>query len=326
MRTQKFTLSPPTLEELAEPLSAALRANYEHAAVSVIPCPDLRNPPLCLATEGICGDEKISDIGGQPNLFPRPQLTSRYSLPEIAQAMELHHHSGGLIGAGAGPFHIVGQNCELSPNLSWTAGLDSIDNRTHFAHIDRATGAVGVDKSPSLDCALMANLYGSRGEPGPVLKITARKRKQHGQERSFTECIRKGLRVAYGDSRTVSLGGVFVIRSGSARYHVMPDFPAEEQLPFKDFEHHNDWLTYHDFAAPMVCYSVLHSADPGRKLGLRLEHTHGYCPLGRQAGGHYHYEVEGDGEEIEYEGYFNVAKTIYRVDRPAVTLDRDLHD
>lgn len=170
----------------------------------------------------------------------------------------------------------------------------------------------------------MANLYGSRGEPGPVLKITARKR--IGPEKSFTECIRRALHALYGDSRTISLGGAFLVKSGTARYHIMPDFPGPSELPFKDSKQLNDWLTYHDFEGPIVCLSVLHSADPDKKMGLRMEHTHGYSPLGQDFGGHYHYDLEESNQEIEYEGYFNTAKMIYRIDRPTVTLERDLHD
>ncbi|KAF4994466.1 hypothetical protein FDECE_13115 [Fusarium decemcellulare] len=324
MQTQKFPLSPPSLDELAEKLQAPLAANYEHSTVSVVLCPDLRESPFHLATEGLSGDEKVADVGGQPNLFPRPRLDAIWSMTDIAKTMEMNPEKGGLIGAGAGPFHVVGQNCELAPNLGWQGGR--VDNRTRHAQIDRDSGTVSIQKSSSLDCALMINLYGSTGNPGPVIKITGRKRK--GPEKSFTECIRKGLYNAYGDSQTISLGGVFVIKSGRTHYHIMPDFPSKGR-PFKDPQQLNSWLTYHDFdglADPIVCFSVLHSADPGKAMGLRMEHTHGYSASGGNAGGHYHYDLDDTNEEIEYEAYFNSAKAIYRLDKPAVTLERDLHD
>lgn len=321
MDIQSVALSPPSLNELVETLKSPLAANYESAAVSVVDCPDLRQAPFHLATEGISGDEKVADIGGQPNLFPQPQLDRKWSMADIARGIDMSPAKGGFLGAGAGPFHIVGQNCELSPNLGWHGGFDSIANQSRYAEIDRNSGAARMNKSPSLDCALMMNLYGSSGEPGQVIKVTARGRK--GTEKSFTECIRKAIAAAYGE-RIVSLGGVFVIKSGRARYHIMPDFPVDKDLPFKDFDALNNWLTYHDFDGPITCLSVMHSADPGKMLGLRMEHTHAYSPVGKDAGGHYHYDLEGD--TVEYEGYFNTAKMLYRVDKPAVTLDRDLHD
>lgn len=62
--------------------------------------------------------------------------------------------------------------------------------------------------------------------------------------------------------------------------------------------------------APLVCLSVFHSFDPG--LSLRMEHTH--CFSKHSQGGHYHDDVTPD--VVEYEAYFNVAKAIYRIDRP----------
>ncbi|ETS85430.1 hypothetical protein PFICI_03455 [Pestalotiopsis fici W106-1] len=314
MRVEKFPLSPPSLHDLAEQLGGPLRENYEDATVSVVDCPDLRQPPFHLCTEGLCGDEKISDVGGQPNLFPQPRLDSTWSMTDLARAMEMSAHSGGLIGAGAGPFHVVGQNCELAPNLSWKDKIENITNQSRLARIVPETNAVSLEKSPSPDCGLMVNLYGSLGQPGPILKITAKGRK--GSETSFTECIRQGLAAAFGVEETISLGGVFVVKSGKALYHIMPEFPSEEQLPFKDRQQVDDWLTYHDFDSPMVCLSVFHSADPNNAKALRIEHTHCFSADGTNAGGHYHHESTGAADAIEYEAYFNTAKMIYRIDRP----------
>ncbi|KAL2105566.1 hypothetical protein VUR80DRAFT_8160 [Thermomyces stellatus] len=153
----------------------------------------------------------------------------------------------------------------------------------------------------------MINLFGFSGDPGPVLKITAKTRV--GPETSFTECIRKGIAATYGDSRPISLGGAFLLKSGRARFHVMPDFAPEQDLPFKDRKSFDGWLAYQDFDAPMVCLCVLHSADPN-DLNLRLEHTHAFSPLGKNAGGHYHYDVAGSDGEVEHEAYFNTAKSV----------------
>ncbi|KAI1367178.1 hypothetical protein F5Y08DRAFT_81575 [Xylaria arbuscula] len=315
MDVQKYILSPPRLDEVAEKLRAPLASNYEVSTVSVVQCPDLREPPFQLATEGLSGDEKVADVGGQRNLFPRPRFNAKWSLAEIASAMEISAERGSLIGAGAGPFHVVGQNCELAPNLKWEGQFANMDNQTRLAKI--VDGKAIVEKSLSVDCALMVNLFGTLGEPGPVLKITARKR--INDIKSFTECIRSALAAAYGDSHIISLGGAFVVKSGKARYHIMPDFPREEDLPFEDRGQVDKWLTYHDFEEPIVCLSVLHSADPGGKLELRMEHTHAFSPVeGRNAGGHYHYDLEDSEEEVEYEGYFNTAKVLYRIEKPTI--------
>nr|OQO17115.1 hypothetical protein B0A51_16209 [Rachicladosporium sp. CCFEE 5018] len=309
--SSKHTLNPPPLEDIATKLQSALAKNYRDSSVVVERCPDLRHAPFHLATQGLSGNERVADVGGQANLFPKPHLECKYSLLDIAKAMEMDLEVGSLVGAGAGPSHIVGQNCELAPNLAWEGGFEKVENRTYVAKIAKDSGEAIVDKCSSTDCALMVNLFGSSGLPGPVLKITARGRQ--GSEGSFPECIRTALHAAYGNAQPVSLGGVFLVKSGKARYHIMPDFPS---APFENRDDVEEWLTFHNFNAPMVCLTVMHSADPG--LGLRMEHTHCFAPDGRDAGGHYHNDVESeDGEEIEYEAYFNTAKVIYRIDPPS---------
>ncbi|OAA60316.1 mgc81809 protein [Niveomyces insectorum RCEF 264] len=320
METARYELSPPSLEEVAKVLASALPRNYAESSVEVVDCPDLRKPPFYLATEGLGGRRTIADVGGQPNLFPRPRRDKNYSLIETAKLMKLDPDRGSLIGAGAAPNHVHGINSELAPNLSWQGGFDhNVNNLSRSVRIvpgDAAKGvadSVGSIFSGSTECSLMVNVYGSLGLPGPVIKVTARGRR--GTAGSISEFMRTALRDVYGADRQVSLGGVFVLKSGRANFHVMPDFPSGDQLPFKDRKAVDSWLTFHHFAAPIVCLSTFHSADL-HNLGLRMEHTHCFS-VDKPVGGHYHYDLVGEGEEeVEYEGYFNVADTLVRIDQP----------
>ena len=329
MPTDEFPLSPPSLEELADVIRPALESNFNESTVQVARCPDLRKAPFHLAAEGLSGRECIADIGGQPNLFPDPRLDVRWSMVSCARQMGMSQDKGMLLGAGAGPWFQLNTNSELAPNFSWEGTFDSVNNQTYYTKVDKETGGPICDKSPSTDCALMMNLYGSAGSSGSVLKITGRARK--GKEKSFTECIRHAITNKYGNDTPISIGGVFVIKAGKANFHVMPDFPkkaADAQYTFSNAKAVNDWLTYHHFDtsknSPIVCLTVFHSADPQQQMGLRMEHTHCFTNDGSNRGGHYHYDLEG--EDVEYEAYFNTAKAIYRIDRPKVTLERDLHD
>ncbi|KAJ5759091.1 hypothetical protein N7520_006247 [Penicillium odoratum] len=311
---------PPPLGELATIIQKTLEINFAHATARVVDCPDLRQPPFNLAAAGLSGNPCIADIGGQSNLFPSPNLDAKYSLLSLAKDMQMSPAGGFLIGAGAAPFQDLGHNAELAPNISWISEGDSPDfenpdslkvtNNTRVIEID-GEGFSSCQHAASTNCALMMNLYGSLGDPGEVLKITARGRKG---EQNFTNCIRLGLKAVYGDSNPISLGGVFLLKSGKAMFHVMPDFPKE--LPFRSREQlEKEWLTYHVFDAPVVCLTVMHSADP-ENSGLRMEHTHCFDAEGSRKGGHYHYDVPGD-EEVEYEAYFNPASTLYRIDQPS---------
>jgi hypothetical protein len=296
---QKLELNAPTLEELIEPLSAGLSSNFQDSSVEVVSCPDLREPPYNLAAPGLCGHPRIADIGGPPNLAPTPKLDRKYSFVDMVELMEMGH-TGAVIGASAGPFHELGVNSELMPN--WSYEEDAVTNRTHYAKIDDK-GACLCERLDSTDFGLMANLFGSDGRPGKVLKITAKIRTG---EDNFTATIQKALKAKF-DDRVVSMGGVFVIKKGKANLHVMPDF---SRTPLKSREEVEKWLRYFDMMAPLVCLSVFHSHDPG--LDLRMEHTH--CFSDHNEGGHYHDDITP--AEVEYEAYFNVADILYRIDRP----------
>lgn len=116
----------------------------------------------------------------------------------------------------------------------------------------------------------------------------------------------------YGD-RLISLGGVFVARSGKLEMHVMPDFPDK---PFESQDEVDQWLRFSDMDTPMVCSSVLHSGDD-KGLGLRKEHTHCFGADDSEEsrrGGHYHFDLDETMNTVEYEGWFNVAEILYKID------------
>jgi hypothetical protein len=300
---ERVSLNPPPLEELTGLVQEALDQNFQNVSVTVTQCPDLREDPFNLAGSGLCGDPRIADVGGQGNLAPVPQLDKIYSLMDVARAMELKDDQGFMLGAGAGPYRELGTNSELMPNISYKG--DNVTNLTHYAKV-QPNGQHICTKVDSEDCALMVNLFGSSGHSGPVLKILAANRTGG---LNFTNAIAEALKLKYG-SRTVSMGGVFVIKRGKANIHVMPDFSAE---PLKKREDVERWLKFYDMDSPLVCLTVFHSYDPG--LDLRMEHTHCFSHHGD--GGHYHFDTTP--EDVEYEAYLNVAEFLYRIDRPSTS-------
>jgi hypothetical protein len=109
MDIQKVSLSLPTLEELAAILREPLKDNYQDAQVSVLQCPDLRQAPFYyLTTEGLSSSKRYTDVSRQLNLFPHPQLDNKWSIIDLAKAIEIEAEKGGLLGASARPFYIVG--------------------------------------------------------------------------------------------------------------------------------------------------------------------------------------------------------------------------
>ena len=303
--SESYRLPSSRLKDVLPAIEKGLVGTFEEFTVDIVPCPDLRQAPFHLAGEGLCGNERIADIGGPPNLHPVPKFDRKYSLLELTRVMEMSKDRGFVLGAGAGPFHDIGNNSELMPNLSYK-GDDEVINLSYYAQVE-SDGSASCKQSPSNDCALMCNLFGSDGRPGDVLKITAKSRTG---KKDFVECIRNALKESFGE-RPVSLGGVFLTRKGKARLHVMPDF-SKEPL---DTAQMGNWLRFFEMSSPLVCLSVFHSHDPG--LDLRMSHTHCFSDHGE--GGHYHNDTTP--HEVEYEAYFNIAKVIYRIDRPVIDKD-----
>jgi len=308
--TTKVSLSPPSLSSLADALSTGLRANFVSVSVSVDSPPDLRQSPWHLSSAGLSGNPRISDVGGTANLSPTPDLTKKYDLLTIAKLMEMSPECGSLIGASAGPFHLLGRNTELMANISYQAlpsGELEIMNHTHYAKVT-PSGTAHCERvdDGNQSFGLMGNFLGTDGHAGPLLHVKASSR---SGALNFEAATQASLARAYGD-KLVSLGGVFLIHTGRANLHVMPDFSP---TPLNSRAEVEAWMNYYDVDAPLVCLCVLHSGDD-RGLGLRRAHTHCFSEGEKTKGGHYHFDLDESKDEVEYEAWFNVAEVLYRID------------
>jgi hypothetical protein len=290
----------PPLEELCKVLQNALSKQFSEAAVEIVDCPNLTAPPFYLAAPGFGGSPKLVDVGGVPNLAPIVNKNKIYDLAKVTKACK--SPNAFVIGPGAGPFHELGKNSEMMANIYF--GDSSPKIGTHLAWIGDNDSYVSEPWTKSAQFALMGNFLLTDGKPGtPVVKVRAKLRT--GKD-DFVTCMRNGLAAKYGD-KPIGIGGVFLIKTGQANLHVMPDFSKE---PLEKEADVNNWLRYFDMDAPLVCLSVFYSHDPG--LALRIDHTHCFSQHGQ--GGHYHYDVTPD--TVEYEGYFTLAEHVYRVDKP----------
>lgn len=296
----KQPLHVPSLDEAAKVLEKGLKSNFAEATCEVSECPNLTNAPWGLASEGIGGDPRIGEIGGVRFLCPLPKKDKVYDLKEVAKQVDLPEAF--LIGAGAGPLPFVKKNSEMIPNLKFKD--NSCINESRVAKTSPKDDACILEKlsCDETRCSLLMNFYASQGLPGPVIRIQAKKR--IGTD-DFIGCLRKALEKEYG-SKSVGVGGTFRMKKGIAKIHIMPEF---SKTPLTSEAEVEKWLKFFDMKAPMVFMSVFVSRDPG--LDFRLEHSHGYSDT---EGGHYHFDITPD--EVEYEGYFNIADFIYRIDKP----------
>jgi hypothetical protein len=119
------------------------------------------------------------------------------------------------------------------------------------------------------------------------------------------------------DNDHMALAGVFRILKGKIRSHVQPDYKdiKHEYYDPKQMKCVKDFLQFYEPVGPeLQGYCVLWTGDPtGGSLNLREsgEHTHFHSYTKENVAGHYHFDVTPD--EIEYEGYFNTAAEVHRV-------------
>ncbi|GBP32064.1 Ester hydrolase C11orf54 [Eumeta japonica] len=297
-------LHVPPLQELADVLSRGLPENFELASAEVAPCPDLTRPPYNLAASGLCGNAELVELGGPPYLMPLVRRDKVYDLGALLR--HLGRDPALLAGAGAGPWPHVGVNCEGIVNLSVRGGV--VEQGTRIVTVEGGGATYRVRRLPANETrsALLGNYLLSDGAPGQVLKVTAEKRTGPA---NFITAIREALQKHYGD-RVVGLGGMFVLREGRARFHVMPDFSA---TPMTSEEDLNRWLKFYEMRSPLTHVGTLVTGDMG--LDLRLQHFHGWGEHGD--GGHYHYDTTPDA--ARYEGYFVPAARVLRLDAPVET-------
>jgi len=139
---EKFPLHYPSLDEVAKVLEDGLRKNFADVDVSVVDCPDLSQPPFHLAASGLCGNPRITDVGGVPNLVPLVNRDKVYNLEKVAEMCDLS--SGSLMGAGAGPNREIGVNCEMMANIKVENG--AVQNDTYVCRINPQDGSYIVSQ------------------------------------------------------------------------------------------------------------------------------------------------------------------------------------
>ncbi|XP_042286931.1 ester hydrolase C11orf54 homolog [Thunnus maccoyii] len=308
-KTEKVQLHTPDLEELRGVLQTGLETNFAEVQVCVVECPDLTKEPFQFPVKGLCGNPRITDVGGVPYLIPLVQKHKEYNMNTVSKELELP--GAFILGAAAAPSRITGMNAELMPLVLTEAEGRPAVNSSYFSSINPADGQClqekYSDRFSGCNFALLGNLYACEGRSGKVIEVRAKKRTGG---HSLVTALRKTLEDRYPD-KSLALGGTFIIQKGKAKIHIMPrEFSA---CPLNTNDEVNNWLKHFEVSAPLICQSVLVSRDPG--LDLRVEHTHCFSHHGE--GGHYYIDTTPD--SVEYLGYFMPAEFVYRIDRPRET-------
>nr|XP_011744217.1 ester hydrolase C11orf54 homolog [Macaca nemestrina] len=219
MTCAEFSFHVPSLEELAGVMQKGLKDNFADVQVSVVDCPDLTEEPFTFPVKGICGKTRIAEVGGVPYLLPLVNQKKVYDLNKIAKEIKLP--GAFILGAGAGPFQTLGFNSEFMPVIQTESEHKPPVNGSYFAHVNPADGGCLLEKYSEkhhdFECALLANLFASEGQPGKVIEVKAKRRTG---PLNFVTCMRQTLEKHYGN-KPVGMGGTFIIQKGKVKSHIM---------------------------------------------------------------------------------------------------------
>ena len=306
---EKASFKKFNLEEIAKALQVGLSQNYKIINLEIVDCPNLKN--WGCPAEGLSGNQKIIDVGGEPYMHDKRYIGAEFNYEEIAKL--IGSEKSYALGAGSGAMSCSGGHCG---ELIIDDNLITKENKSIIAKVGKNKECI-TEKYNGRKHGGLGNIFYSDGKKDKVLKINIKGRS--GKQGSLPQAIRAALinQLNLKNNNHIALGGIFRILKGQIRAHVQPDYEdiKHEYYDPKLMKCTKDFLQFYEPVGPnLQCYSVLWTGDPTEgKLNLREsgEHTHFYDFKNKSCSGHYHFDVTPD--EIQYEGYFNTADAVYRV-------------
>ena len=309
LKIEKSKFKEYSLDKISEALQNGLSNNYKEVEVSIVDCPNLR--VWGCPSEGISGNQKIIDVGGEPYMHDPNLIGAEFDYEEISKM--IGSEKSYALGAGSGAMSCLDGHCgELVINEN----LITDESKSIIARVGKNKECI-AEKYTARKHGGLGNVFYTDGVKGKVIKIKIKGRS--GEQGSLTQTMRKSLsdNLQIKDNEHIALAGVFRILNGKIRSHVQPDYKdiKHEYYDPEQMKCVKDFLQFYEPVGPeLQGYCVLWTGDPtGGNLNLREsgEHTHFHSYTKENVAGHYHFDVTP--EEIEYEGYFNTAEEVHRV-------------
>ena len=309
LKIEKSKFKEYSLDKISEALQKGLSDNYKVVEVSIADCPNLRD--WGCPSEGISGNQKIIDVGGEPYMHDPKFIGAEFDYEEISKM--IGSEKSYALGAGSGAMSCLEGHCgELVINEN----LITSESKSIIARVGSNKECI-AEKYTARKHGGLGNVFYTDGVRGKVIKIKIKGRS--GEQGSLPQAMRKALldNLKIEGNDHLALAGVFRMLKGKIKSHVQPDYAdiKHEYYDPKQMKCVKDFLQFYEPVGPeLQGYSILWTGDPtGGDLNLREsgEHTHFHSYTKENIAGHYHFDVTP--EEIEYEGYFNTAEEVHRV-------------
>ena len=272
LNIEKSNFKKYSLEKISKALQVGVSNNYKVVEVSIVDCPNLRN--WGCPSEGISGNQKIIDVGGEPYMHDPNFIGAEFDYEEISKI--IGSEKSYALGAGSGAMSCLDGHCgELIINEN----LITSESKSIIARVGINKECI-AEKYTARKHGGLGNVFYTDGVKGKVIKIKIHGRS--GEQGSLPQAMRKALKdnLKIENNEHLALAGVFRILNGKIRSHVQPDYSdiKHEYYDPKQMKCVKDFLQFYEPIGPeLQGYSVLWTGDPtGGDLNLREsgEHTH----------------------------------------------------
>jgi Domain of Unknown Function (DUF1907). len=158
LKFESGKFATPSLDDVRKALLTGLKENYEQVNIEVVDCPNLKD--WGCPSEGISGNEKIIDVGGEPYMHDKRFIGTEFDYEEIAK--NIGSEKSYALGAGSGAMSCLQGHCgELVINENFITS----ESKSVIARVGKNKECI-VSKYTEKKHGGLSNIYYSNGKKG----------------------------------------------------------------------------------------------------------------------------------------------------------------
>ena len=183
LTVEKARFKEISLDKISEALQKGLSKTFKEVTVSIVDCPNLKDWD-CPA-EGMSGNQKITDVGGEPYMHDKKHIGAEFDFKEVGKLIGSEHSYA--FGAGSGAMSCLEGHCgELVINDNFA----NKESKSIIAMVGENKECIAKNYSASKHGGL-GNIFYTDGKRGKVIKILVKGRS--GEQGSLTQAMRAAL-------------------------------------------------------------------------------------------------------------------------------------
>ncbi|XP_029163943.1 ester hydrolase C11orf54 homolog isoform X2 [Nylanderia fulva] len=290
-------------------LEIGLQQNFDNVNVQWVSCPDLTKEPFNLAAPGFSCKPALLEVGGVSYLRPNPIKDKGYNIQEILHCIDIDFDKVFIFGSS---LYLDPEKKEDLYPLVMNASFPQINNK----------GIKNLHQWDTINKSRIITVNKDKCSAGKdVLEVRAKEKNSTPFFSGFIDAMQNILTKAYPETLVV-LGGVYVPKNGFWKHHpyrnsweppisssTNPDL-SDYKSPFCIAQFPEAIITTFssstigEFKSSPECPPIRFTS----KIIQCLNHRNG---VGESF-------TPNEDENIEYLGYFRMARTLIRIDEPLI--------